>query len=48
MNKILTYELMYKMIAERVARGEGGDTLRSVDVSTRLVLDLEDRLNSVG
>jgi predicted dehydrogenase len=43
-NKMATYKLMYKTIAERIARGEEGDTAQSVRVSTRLILDLEDRL----
>jgi predicted dehydrogenase len=43
-NKMVTYKLMYKAIAERIARGEQGDTAQSLRVSTRLILDLEDRL----
>jgi predicted dehydrogenase len=43
--KIRTYKLMYATIAERIARGEGGDSLQSVRVSTQLMLDLEDALN---
>jgi hypothetical protein len=43
-NKMATYKLMYKTIAERIARGEEGDTAQSVRVSTQLILDLEDRL----
>jgi hypothetical protein len=43
-NKMATYKLMYKTIAERIARGEEGDTIQSVRVSTQLILDLEDRL----
>ena len=43
-NKMATYKLMYKTIAERIARGEEGDTAQSVRVSTRVILDLEDRL----
>jgi predicted dehydrogenase len=43
-NKMATYKLMYKKIAERIARGEEGDTAQSVRVSTQLILDLEDRL----
>jgi hypothetical protein len=35
---------MYRTISERIARGEEGDTAQSVRVSTRLILDLEDRL----
>ena len=42
--KMATYRLMYKTIAERIARGEEGDTAQSVRVSTQLILDLEDRL----
>jgi predicted dehydrogenase len=44
-NKMLPYKRMYNQISERIARGEGGDTLQSIRVSTRLVLDLEDELN---
>ncbi len=43
-NKMVTYKLMYKAIAERIARGEQGDTAQSLRVSTGLILDLEDRL----
>ncbi len=43
-NKMVTYKLMYKAIAERIARGEQGDTAQSIRVSTKLILDLEDRL----
>ncbi len=43
-NKMATYKSMYKTIAERIARGEEGDTAQSVRVSTQLILDLEDRL----
>jgi predicted dehydrogenase len=43
-NKMATYKLMYKTIAKRIAGGEEGDTAQSVRVSTRLILDLEDRL----
>ncbi len=42
--KIRNYKLMYATIAERIARGEGGDTLQSVRVSTGLMLDLDDAL----
>jgi hypothetical protein len=46
-NKMVTYKLMYKIIAERISRGEEGDTAQSVRVSTQLILDLEDRLQLV-
>jgi predicted dehydrogenase len=46
-NKMVTYKLMYKVIAERISRGEEGDTAQSVRVSTQLILDLEDRLRLV-
>jgi predicted dehydrogenase len=47
-NKILPYKHMYRMIARRIANDEGGDTVQSICVSTRLVLDLEDELTRLG
>jgi predicted dehydrogenase len=38
------YKRMYREIAKRVAAGEGGDSLASVRISTRLVLDLDAKL----
>lgn len=43
-NKLLPYQRMYRTIADRIARDEGGDSPRSIRVSTRLVLDLEQEL----
>ena len=44
-NKLGTYQDMYRTIAEGIARGEGGDSIDSVRVSGKLVLDFEDALN---
>ena len=41
-NRMASYEAMYRAIARRIVAGEPGDTLRSVDVSTRLVLAAEE------
>ena len=41
-NKMTSYQLMYRTIADRIARGETGDTSRSLQVSAGLVLDVED------
>ena len=41
-NRMSSYESMYRAIARRIAAGEPGDPARSVDVSTRLVLAAED------
>ena len=43
-NKTRVYQTMYREIASRIGHGEGGDSLRSVRVSARLVLDLEAKL----
>lgn len=45
-NKTLPYHLMYRSIAAQIAAGDSGDTLRSVRISTNLVLDLEEQLNA--
>lgn len=42
--KTLPYRRMYREIAARILRGEGGDSARSVRVSTGLVLALEEKL----
>ncbi|MCP5058705.1 MAG: Gfo/Idh/MocA family oxidoreductase [bacterium] len=47
-NKLGTYKLMYRNIAECIARGEGGDSIQSVRVSNQLVLDFEDALNDLN
>jgi hypothetical protein len=47
-NKLVPYKLMYRTIAKKIGQGENGDSIESVRVSTKLVLDLEDRLNQVG
>lgn len=41
------YRRMYGSIAERVANGEAGDRRVEVERPTKLMLDLEDRLNQV-
>ncbi len=43
-SKTLPYRTMYREIASRIRRGEGGDSVRSVRVSTGLVLALEEKL----
>ena len=40
-NKMTSYETMYRTIADRIARGEAGDTPLSIRVSTSLVLEVE-------
>ena len=40
-NKMTSYETMYRTIADRIARGEAGDSPRSIRVSAQLVLDVE-------
>jgi predicted dehydrogenase len=40
-NKMTSYEVMYRTIADRIARGETGDSSRSIQVSAGLVLDVE-------
>ncbi len=40
-SKVVSYASMYRTIGERILRGEDGDSMLSVDVSTRLMLDLE-------
>jgi predicted dehydrogenase len=40
-NKMTSYESMYRTIAGRIARGEAGDSSTSVQVSAQLVLDVE-------
>ncbi|MBW2229527.1 MAG: Gfo/Idh/MocA family oxidoreductase [Deltaproteobacteria bacterium] len=47
-NKILPYKQMYRTIAHRIANDEGGDTVQSIQVSTKLVLDLEDELKRLS
>jgi hypothetical protein len=43
--KMDAYRTMYREIAKRVAAGEGGDSVNSVRITTRLVLDLDARLS---
>jgi len=47
-NKMTSYETMYRTIAERIARGEAGDTPQSIRVSAGLVLDVEDAFQSAA
>ncbi len=47
-NKIDAYRLMYRSIAQRIADGSPGDSLRSVQLGTSLMLDLEQRLAGGG
>lgn len=42
-NKFDSYKRMYRAIGRRINAGEAGDSERSVSISSRLVLDLEDR-----
>lgn len=42
-NKTRAYRQMYREIARRIARNEGGDSLDSIRISTALTLDLEAR-----
>jgi predicted dehydrogenase len=41
-NKMTSYRSMYRTIADRIVRGEAGDTLRSIQVSAGLVLEVEE------
>jgi predicted dehydrogenase len=41
-NKMTSYEQMYRRIASSIAKEEPGDSLESIDVSSGLVLDTED------
>jgi hypothetical protein len=47
-NKIRSYQAMYRSIGRRIAAGEPGDTARSLEVSSRLMLELECRLEALG
>jgi predicted dehydrogenase len=47
-NKIEAYRLMYQSIGKSIADGSPGDSLRSVECSTTLVLDLEQRLSEAS
>ena len=40
-NKMTSYERMYRTIASRITSGDSGDSIRSIDVSSRLVLAAE-------
>ena len=40
-NKMTSYQSMYRTIASRIVRGEAGDSPRSIQVSAGLVLDAE-------
>jgi len=40
-NKMTSYESMYRTIAGRIARDEAGDSSRSIQMSAQLVLDVE-------
>ena len=42
--KTASYKLMYRSIAAQIAEGKPGDTIDSVRVSSRLILELEDLL----
>jgi len=44
LNKLSSYASMYRQIALQIATGQQGDSQRSVEVSTSLVLSLEDKL----
>jgi predicted dehydrogenase len=47
-NKMHTYRVMYREIARRISRNEGGDSLDSIRVSTALILDLESKLAALS
>jgi hypothetical protein len=47
-NKIEAYRLMYQSIGKSIADGSPGDSLRSVECSTTLGLDLEQRLSEAS
>ena len=47
-NKLDAYRDMYHSIGERIAKGERGDSLRSVQSSTELVLALEERAGQIA
>jgi hypothetical protein len=40
-NKMASYERMYRAIASRIVRGEPGDSIESIRTSSELVLDAE-------
>jgi predicted dehydrogenase len=46
-NKIRSYQAMYRSIGQRIAAGEPGDSVRSLEVSSRLMLELESRLEEL-
>ncbi len=46
-NKIRSYQAMYRSIGRRIAAGEPGDSARSLAVSSRLMLELESRLEEL-
>jgi predicted dehydrogenase len=43
-NKLSMYSDMYRQIAAQIDRGHDGDSYQSIEVSSSLVLDLEDKL----
>ena len=45
--KTEAYKRMYKTISRKIARGEKGDSLRSVIVSAKTMLDLEEKLQNI-
>jgi predicted dehydrogenase len=47
-NKMASYERMYREIAARIASGAPGDSIESIERSTRLVLDVEEALLAEG
>jgi predicted dehydrogenase len=46
-NKLHSYERMYREIGRKIAEGRPGDSRRSLEVSTGLVLALEERLRQL-
>lgn len=48
MNRLDAYRVMYDVIGKRIAASDSGDSMLSVQRSTGLALDLEDRLRSLS
>ncbi len=46
-NKMKNYKTMYKTIAKKITTGQKGDSLKSLEVSSGLILELEEKLKSM-
>ncbi|MBI2632818.1 MAG: Gfo/Idh/MocA family oxidoreductase [Parcubacteria group bacterium] len=44
MNKLQNYHRMYREIGKKIARGESGETIESVQIPSELILSIEDRV----